>query len=110
MVVGLPLSEPPSTVIERLFDRGGTGVIDAAQLEHLSPEERVDAVFDHLGREALRGAAALADIDPDTASRLASIGAAWASAGPELRLLSGRAHAQPSRQLPLLRLVPPRAL
>lgn len=80
-------------------------MIDAAQLEHLSPSERVDAVFDHLGREALRGAAALADVDPETASRLASIGGAWVSAGPELRLLVGRAHARPSGQMPLLRLV-----
>lgn len=80
-------------------------MIDAAQLEHLSPDERIDAIFDHLGREALLGAAALADIDPETASRLASIGAAWASAGPDLRLLSGRARAPQTGQMPLLRLV-----
>lgn len=80
-------------------------MIDAAQLERLSPQERVDAVFDHLGREALRAAAAIEDVDPETASRLASIGASWASAGPDLQLLAGRAHARPAGQLPLLRLV-----
>lgn len=88
---------------------GERRVIRRSELEHLTGEERVDAVFDALGRVVSAAARAIEDVDPMRASRLAEIAESWVSDGPTLRplpspLRSGP-HGPEPRQMPLLRRV-----